>query len=86
MDYKIIMTNKSADGLTSYSLFERNAVVAELSAVTYGIIAADYHNSLTVDDVVTDYKTANTLIDELAVNSVGIAALNEYVMNFLSEL
>ncbi len=86
MIYKIIMTHSSEDGLTSYSLFSHEVEVEELKAETYGVIAADYSGSTTVDDITTDLSEAETFISKLAERSVRKDELQEYIIDYLSRL
>lgn len=86
MTYQIIKNQISADNSVCYAMFRRTAAEEELTASTYGYIASEFGNGVTVDDVLTDEETAMALLSLLALKSVKPAKLEEYIMQYIEKL
>ncbi len=83
MWYQIINTQTSADDRICYSLFKRVKSLETLTAYTYGIIAADCDESLSIDDITTDESEAKLLLMSACSKCVHPKEFLPYVMQFL---
>ncbi len=83
MWYKIIETKTSDNDQVFYSLFKRLKSLEELTAYTYGIIAADRKESYTIDDILTDRDEVETLLDNLCRESVNPKDFLPFVIQYL---
>ncbi len=86
MWYQIINTKASANEQISYSLFKHVKSLEELTAYTYGIIAADCDSSSSIDDIVTDEHEARLLFSALCAQSIRPRDFPTYVMEYVNAI
>ncbi len=86
MMYRIIQTTTSANGMVSYSLFKHPISIDMITADTYGIIAADYNSSYSIDDILTDEGQVNVLLKDLCKNSITPKEFFRYVVQYLDNM
>ncbi len=85
MLYQIIKTKTSADEKICYSIFRRPLTVDTVTADTYGIIAADFNESYSVDDIFTDENKVKQLLKSLCEKSITPKEFLHYVIHYIDK-